>query len=141
VELSAAYFIMEDFERARDAALEAQKLVPGNDQIEALLKGINEREAAYALKAKDHLRAKQILVKSSEDAAQVLAALKAGASFEMVARQRSIGPEAADGGDIGFFKKGELLPEFEAAVLALEPGEISGVVQSSRGFQVIKRIN
>ena len=47
----------------------------------------------------------------------------------------------AQGGDVGFFKKGELMPELEKNIVALKPGELSGVIQTSRGFHIVKRVN
>lgn len=61
-----------------------------------------------------------------------------GADFSTLAAKYSEDPTAKTGGDLGFFQKGELDPEFEKAAFSLKAGEISGVVQSQFGFHLIK---
>ncbi len=61
-----------------------------------------------------------------------------GEDFSELARRYSQDPSASQGGDLGFLRKGEILPEFEAAAFALNPGEISGLVQTSLGYHIIK---
>ena len=60
--------------------------------------------------------------------------------FEELARTKSVDPSASNGGDLGFFGPGEMIPAFEQAAMALKVGEISGVVQTPIGFHIIKRI-
>jgi len=62
----------------------------------------------------------------------------AGVDFASLAVKYSEDPTAKTGGDLGFFQKGELDPEFEKAAFSLKAGEISGVVQSQFGFHLIK---
>ncbi len=64
-----------------------------------------------------------------------------GASFEEMAKEYSQDVSAPDGGDIGTFNKGDLLPEFERATLALAPGDVSGVVKTKLGFHIIKLVS
>ncbi len=65
----------------------------------------------------------------------------AGEDFATLARQYSQDPgSGAQGGELGFFKKRELVPEYEAAALKLQPGEISPVIESMFGFHVIQLI-
>ncbi|WP_347157678.1 peptidylprolyl isomerase [Pontibacter chitinilyticus] len=65
----------------------------------------------------------------------------AGEDFATLAKQYSQDPgSAANGGELGFFKKKELVPEYEAAALRLEPGQISNVVESQFGFHLIQLI-
>jgi len=73
-----------------------------------------------------------------ERAREVLAKARAGESFESLARNYSQCPSAEAGGDLGFFSRGEMVPEFERAVFALEPGEISDVVETMYGYHVIR---
>lgn len=61
-----------------------------------------------------------------------------GADFATLAAKYSEDPTAKTGGDLGFFQKGELDPEFEKAAFSLKIGEISGVIQSQFGFHLIK---
>lgn len=63
-----------------------------------------------------------------------------GESFELLAQQYSEDPSAEVGGDLGTFRRGDLVPEFEKAALALNPGEISPVVHSPFGYHIIKLV-
>ena len=84
------------------------------------------------------LRAAHILVKTQEEADSVKAALDGGADFEEMARQKSLDATAIRGGDLGFFQKGQFVPEFEEAVFAMKKGEVSGPVKSPFGYHLIK---
>src|SRR3989338_2981164 len=84
------------------------------------------------------LRASHILVKTPEEAEAVRDELLGGADFEELARKRSTDTTAIRGGDLGFFQKGQFVPEFEQAVFALKKGELSGVVKTQFGHHVIK---
>ncbi|GAG22437.1 unnamed protein product, partial [marine sediment metagenome] len=69
----------------------------------------------------------------------LLLQLKEGLTdFAELAKEKSIGPSAPSGGDLGFFARGQMVKEFEDAAFSLEPGEISGVVQSQFGYHIIK---
>ncbi|MBC8259081.1 MAG: SurA N-terminal domain-containing protein [SAR324 cluster bacterium] len=69
---------------------------------------------------------------------ELLAQIKAGASFEELAIKHSEDGTAANGGDLGWFKPGEMVPAFETAAFALAAGEVSEVVQSPFGLHLIK---
>lgn len=84
------------------------------------------------------MRASHILVNTIEDAESIIEELKTGEGFEKVARSRSLDPTAQNGGDIGYFPKGQLMPEFEQACSQLKVGETSGVVRTSLGYHIIK---
>jgi peptidyl-prolyl cis-trans isomerase C len=72
-------------------------------------------------------------------AQQVLKALRGGADFATIARAQSMDPGSApNGGDLGFFPKGQMDPAFESAAFGLKPGTMSGLVESSFGFHIIK---
>jgi peptidyl-prolyl cis-trans isomerase SurA len=74
-----------------------------------------------------------------DTASEVLKEAKSGKDFAALARQYSSDPAAAkDGGDLGTFKKGEMLPELESAITSLNPGEISELVKTPAGFHIIK---
>lgn len=81
--------------------------------------------------------AAHILVTTEEDLAQVTAALDEGRPFADVAREFSIDGSAQGGGDLGWFPAGVMIPDFQAAVEALEPGQVSEPVQTQFGFHVI----
>jgi peptidyl-prolyl cis-trans isomerase C len=85
------------------------------------------------------VHARHILVGSEADAVAIIAELKQGGDFAAIAKARSSDPGAAQGGDLGWFKKGDMLPEFAEAAFALEPGQISDKpVHTRYGWHVIK---
>ncbi|MFH1799026.1 MAG: peptidylprolyl isomerase [Candidatus Omnitrophota bacterium] len=84
------------------------------------------------------MRASHILVSSKEEAKVILAGLASGADFGDLARVKSIDPTAQRGGDIGYFPKGQLMPEFEDACGRLNVGGITDVVKTKLGWHVIK---
>ncbi len=98
-----------------------------------------ERNKGDFVVAKE-IRASHILVKTEDEAQKALSRLKKGEQFEAVARAVSIDTGSAkNGGDLGFFKKGQMVPEFERAASALKQGEISGEpVKSPFGYHIIK---
>jgi peptidyl-prolyl cis-trans isomerase SurA len=76
---------------------------------------------------------------SYELAKSILDSIKNGADFSEMAKKYSEDPgSAVQGGDLGFVKKGIFYPEFESAAFSLEPGELSGVVESPVGFHIIQ---
>lgn len=88
----------------------------------------------------DVYRALQIIVGDRAKAEELLVQIKGGVDFQALARQHSIGPAAQKGGDLGYFKKGDFQPEFEAVILNLKPGQVSGVIESPAGFHLFKRV-
>jgi len=90
-----------------------------------------------SFKEPETFRASHVLAENEETAKKVLERLKAGESFAKLAEEVSKDVSKAKGGDIGYFSKGQLIPEFEAACEPLKPGELSGVVKTSLGYHVI----
>lgn len=87
----------------------------------------------------DEIRASHILVATEDEAKAVKAELDGGADFAALAKEKSIDPGAANGGDLGFFGKGMMVAPFETAAFALtEPGQVSEPVQSQFGWHVIR---
>ena len=82
--------------------------------------------------------ASHILVETEEVAQAIKEELDNGADFAELAREKSTGPSGPGGGSLGWFGKGMMVPSFEAAVIALEPGAISVPVQTQFGWHVIK---
>ncbi|OGS22339.1 MAG: hypothetical protein A2314_08775 [Elusimicrobia bacterium RIFOXYB2_FULL_50_12] len=86
------------------------------------------------------VKARHILLPTRQEADAALQRVKKGEDFSNVARQISTDPvSASTGGEIGPFRKGDLVPEFEDAVFALKNGQVSGVVETQFGFHVIKK--
>jgi peptidyl-prolyl cis-trans isomerase C len=84
------------------------------------------------------LRASHILLRDRAEAESVLNRIKAGELFEELAKKYSMDPTASKGGDLGYIRKGQLIPEVEEALFALKNGELSDVIQSKFGFHILK---
>lgn len=65
--------------------------------------------------------------------------IQGGSDFAEAARQNSDCPSGSDGGDLGFFGPGAMVPAFDTAAFALEPGQLSGVVETPFGYHLIQR--
>ncbi|SHH51014.1 peptidylprolyl isomerase [Marivita hallyeonensis] len=85
----------------------------------------------------EEFNASHILVETQEDAVAIVDELDNGADFAEVAREKSTGPSGPNGGQLGWFGPGMMVPEFQAAVETLEVGEISAPVQTQFGWHVI----
>ncbi len=84
------------------------------------------------------LRASHILVDAEAKAKEILQKLSEGADFAQLAAQYSKDPSKDKGGDIGYFSKGQLIPEFENVCFNLEVGKISDIVKTQFGYHIIK---
>lgn len=82
--------------------------------------------------------ASHILVPTEEQAKAIVEELRGGADFAESAKAKSTGPSGPRGGALGWFGTGAMVPEFEAAVVALSPGDISDPVQTQFGWHVIR---
>jgi peptidyl-prolyl cis-trans isomerase C len=95
-------------------------------------------EATKQITTEQEVHARHILVETEDEAKQVEEELKKGADFAELAKKKSKDPGASDGGDLGFFTKEQMVPEFSAVAFKLEPGQISDPVKSQFGWHVIK---
>src|SRR5271154_196030 len=95
-------------------------------------------EAAKQIAGEQEVHARHILVETEDEAKAIEAELKKGTDFAELAKTKSKDPGAADGGDLGFFTKDQMVPEFSAVAFALEPGKISDPVKSQFGWHIIK---
>jgi peptidyl-prolyl cis-trans isomerase C len=82
--------------------------------------------------------ASHILVETEEEAKAIQEEIEGGADFETVAREKSTGPSGPSGGSLGWFGPGMMVPEFETAVVGMEPGAVSDPIQTQFGWHVIK---
>ncbi|WP_119418644.1 peptidylprolyl isomerase [Desertibaculum subflavum] len=89
--------------------------------------------------AEEEIRARHILVESEEAAKGLIVELKKGTDFAALAKSKSTGPSANNGGDLGFFKREDMVPEFTEAAFKLKAGEYTDTpVKSQFGWHVIK---
>ncbi len=115
------------------------------DAIETAMADVGSEEelrAAYDAKYADgtggtEFNASHILVESKEDADAVKAELDGGADFAETAKAKSTGPSGPNGGELGWFSDGQMVPEFQEAVNALEVGQVSEPIQTQFGWHVI----
>lgn len=89
-------------------------------------------------KAGETVTASHILVKTEPEAKAIVEELKGGKDFEELAKEKSTGPSAPQGGSLGSFGRGRMVPDFEEAAFALKAGEVSEPVQTRFGWHVIK---
>ncbi len=85
------------------------------------------------------IRASHILVSSREKAENIKKQIDNGKSFEKLAKEASEGPSAENGGDLGFFGKGDMVKPFERKAFSLEVGEVSGPVKTEFGWHLIRK--
>ena len=96
-------------------------------------------EEAKKLAATEQIKASHILLKTEEEAKKVLALLDKGGDFAELAKKNSTGPSASDGGSLGFFGRGQMVPAFEKAAYALKAGTYTKkAVKTQFGWHVIK---
>jgi peptidyl-prolyl cis-trans isomerase SurA len=111
-----------------------------------------EVQAAYATETQHpqyEVRARHIFIPMAQNATpgqhaaaqaraeQALKRVKSGETFALVAREMSEGPTAKQGGDLGYFRRGLMLPAIEQAAFALKPGEVSPVIRTSSGYHLV----
>lgn len=123
-------------ERALHSAYIDQNVVQGITEED--LRARYEEEIAK-IEPKEEVRARHILVETEEEAAEIIKQLDEGADFATIAGEKSTDGAAAQGGDLGSFTRGRMVPEFEEAAFALEPGTYSKEpVKTAFGWHVIK---
>lgn len=115
--------------------------------LERLLRDLevsdNELEAFYfsnkdQFTEPESMRASHILVDEAEKAEEILNEINNGLSFEEAAEKYSNCPSKEMGGDLGYFSRGRMVPEFENAAFKTQPGQITGPVKTQFGYHIIK---
>ncbi len=115
---------------------------------DAIEKFYNENKAQYFTKP-EQVRASHILISVDSTNANakaeakakidgILAKVKAGEDFAALAKENSSCPSGNEGGDLGFFGKGQMVPEFEAAAFSLPTNQVSDVIETKFGYHIIK---
>jgi len=104
---------------------------------DALMAFFEEHKSDYD--QPEMVKAGHILVETEEKAKEIQKKLAEGADFAELARSESTDPmSAAEGGDVGFFARGRMVPEFEKAAFAMSPGQTSAPVKSEYGYHIIR---
>jgi len=137
-QLASAGFTLETLKEQIEPQVKLTKLVEPQIEVtdEELQTYYDENKAQY--ETPEQVRASHILVETKEEAEELLAQIKAGADFAELAKEHSKDGSAAQGGDLDFFGRGQMVAPFEEAAFALEVGEVSDVVESDFGFHIIK---
>ncbi len=97
-----------------------------------------KRRARHILVRSTESDSKEVQAEKEQQAKEILALAKNTDDFAKLAQERSEGPSAESGGDLGFFDKNRMVPEFGTAVFDMQPGEISEVVKTVFGYHIIK---
>ncbi len=125
-------------DRALQSALLSKKVGP--EVTDEAVKARFEKDQA-GKPPEEEVHASHILVANEADAKKIIAELNAGADFATLAKQNSTDPGGKNGGDLGFFKKDDMVPEFATAAFALKPGEFTQTpVHTQFGWHVIKLV-
>lgn len=115
---------------------EALELVFADALSPALIDAAYEARFANVAASQEY-NASHILVDTEAEAIAIKAEIDGGADFAALAREKSTGPSGPNGGQLGWFGAGAMVPSFEAAVATLEVGEVSDPVQTQFGWHVI----
>jgi peptidyl-prolyl cis-trans isomerase C len=122
--------VLQDFWIQREIALQVT--------LEALRKRYDER--LKSMPAEEEVRARHILVATEDEAKALIAEIKKGAAFDKLAKEKSTDKASgAEGGDLGWFKKSDMVKEFADAAFALKKGDMTDEpVKTQFGYHVIK---
>ena len=127
---------LRDLEGQIIAEVFLTQTIGGKVNEEALRKIYEETKSQMA--GDEQVKARHILLETEEDARKVIEALGDGGDFAALAAEHSTGPSAASGGDLGWFGKEQMVPEFSAAAFALAAGDITpDPVKTQFGWHVI----
>ncbi|KAA0912286.1 peptidylprolyl isomerase [Aquicoccus porphyridii] len=127
---------LENEERSLMAA-EAIQATLDSALSDDVLRAAYEEQYADATPGTEY-NAAHILVETEDEARAILSELEGGADFATLAREKSTGPSGPDGGNLGWFGEGMMVPSFEEAVMALDVGDLSAPIETQFGWHVIK---
>ncbi|MGC2424040.1 MAG: peptidylprolyl isomerase [Nitrospirota bacterium] len=132
----------DEFRKGAQRDITVEKLL--SSQVYSRVVVTREQAAAYVKENKKKLwndkqvRVRQIVVESRAEARELLRVIKRGADFAQLASRRSLSPDAAQGGDLGWVKKDTMPPAFESAIWKLKTGKTSGIIKTSYGYHIFK---
>ena len=126
---------LENEARSLRAVQTVNALIEENLTDEAIQEAYDAKYADF--EGADEFNASHILVETEEKANELKEQLDGGADFAELAKEHSTGPSGPNGGELGWFGPGQMVPEFEAAVIALEKGQVSAPVQTQFGWHVV----
>jgi len=139
--LSLKGMSLEEWKVRLEEKLLAEKMVRSGHQYRGKIEEKEAREFYEAHRSLFQLpcrvRVRQIVVADGNEAIQIQKRLKKGESFEKLAKEKSLGLEKAQGGDLGYFSQGEKPVEFDH-VFSMEVGAISDVIKSPYGYHLFK---
>ena len=95
-------------------------------------------DAVKQMANEEEVHARHILVPTEDEAKEIEASLKKGADFAALAKEKSKDPSAAEGGDLGYFTKDQMVPEFADVAFKLDKGQVSDPVKTQFGWHIIK---
>jgi foldase protein PrsA len=130
---------IDDLKKQMPLQVQLRKILEPQVKIseDDIKKYYDEHKASYD--TEEEVRASHILVKTQEEADAVLKELKDGKDFATVAKEKSTDTGSKEnGGDLNFFKHGDMVPEFSDVAFKLKVGETSGAVKSQYGYHIIK---
>ncbi len=87
------------------------------------------------------VKASHLLVKTEEEAIKLKEEIAAGKDFAQAAAEVSLCPSGANGGDLGFFSKGQMVKEFEDAAFSMQVGEVSAPIKTQFGYHLIQLVD
>jgi len=120
--------LIEQFLSLKSESLE--KLEPTDEELRTLY---NDKKIMF-----NKIKASHILVDDEKQAKEIKSKIDNGENFEELAKEFSTCPSNKEGGDLGYFAYGDMLPEFSEAAFNMEIGQISDPVKSSYGYHIIK---
>ena len=95
-------------------------------------------DAVKSAGGQEEVHARHILVDNEDEAKAIVAQIKAGGDFATIAKEKSKDPGAAEGGDLGYFTKDQMVPEFAEVAFKMYPGQLSNPVKTQFGWHIIK---
>lgn len=136
--LKEAGLTITDVKKDLLSTLYLRKLLEKTNPIteDALKKYFEKNKSSF--NTPEQRRASHILVKTKKEAQAVKKRLDKGEDFAKVAKEKSIDPSGQNGGDLGRFGRGQMVPRFEEAAFTLEVNKISGIIETEFGFHIIK---